>query len=729
MIGLVWFGLMLLAAEPERPIDFDTEIVPVLTRSGCNAGACHGAAAGRGGLHLSLLGADPAADHEAIAHAFEGRRINWVHPRKSLLLRKPTGHLDHGGGMLLDADSPGAERIVRWIQEGALRTSPRRLSAFEVSPRRARLATIPAEVTLEATARFDEGRPEDVTAWTIFQSADPSAVTIGDDHRARIHRRGQHLILARFLHRVEPMVLVVPWAAPDAARSDAARTDAARTDAATSERVPVDDSDSSPEEVIDRHVMRLLDELRIPASPPATDTEWLRRVTLDLTGRLPDPTLVALFLQTDGGSRREKRERMVDRLLSSDAFVDFWTLRFSRLLQMHSLPNEQQGLAAYAGWLRSGISGGTGWDEMARQLLTATGDSHVIGPANFGRMAADPRAHAELVGRFFLGMRLGCANCHNHPLDKWTQDDYHGLAAIFARLERGRIVELSARGSVTNLRTGEPAVPRIPGLRDLPADGDHREAVFQWAVTGPNNYFARATVNRLWRAMFGRGLIEPPDDLRDTNPATHPELLEWLAADFAKHRFQIRHALRGIALSDTYARSATPLDNNGPDDQFYSHALRRPLDPEVLVDAIADVTGVAETFGDGVYSRAVAVIDPLFPAPTLDTLGRCNRAAACEETLVRNATLPARLHLLNSALINAKLASDLGRLHLRIAAGCTTEEIVNEFYLHGLSRRATVDERSAWLEELEVTDRDERRRRLEDFVWSLLNSRQFAENH
>jgi hypothetical protein len=396
---------------------------------------------------------------------------------------------------------------------------------------------------------------------------------------------------------------------------------------------------------------------------------------------------------------------------------------------MHSLPNEQQGLAAYAGWLRGELARGAGWDEMARELLTATGDSHVVGPANFGRMVADPRAHAELVGRFFLGMRLGCANCHNHPLDKWTQDDYHGLAAIFARLERGRIVELTARGAVTNLRTSEPAVPRIPGLRDLPGDGDHRQAVFQWAVADPNNYFARATVNRLWRAMFGRGLIEPPDDLRDTNPATHPELLELLAADFAKHRYQIRHTLRRIALSDTYARSAVPLDDNGPDDQFYSHALRRSLDPEILVDAISDVTGVAERFVEGEHVRAVTIVDPVFPAPVLDTLGRCHRAGACEETAADKASLPARLHLLNGALINDKLASDQGRLHQLIESGRTNDEIVIEFYLRGLARRPTADELSTWREALETPDGVERRRRLEDFVWSLLNSRQFVENH
>jgi hypothetical protein len=386
-------------------------------------------------------------------------------------------------------------------------------------------------------------------------------------------------------------------------------------------------------------------------------------------------------------------------------------------------------VAVYSGWLRRELQSGTGLDDVGRQLLTSMGDSHEVGPANFGRMVADARGQAELVGQFFLGVRLGCANCHNHPLDKWTQDDYHGLAAVFARLERGREVKVTARGAVTNLRTNEPAVPRIPGVRDLSFDRDPREEVAAWLTSSENRQFPKATVNRLWRALFGRGLAEPVDDLRDTNPATHPALLERLADDFVSHGYQIRHTLRRIALSQTYGSSGKATGSNAADAQFYSHACRRPLEPEVLVDAIADVTAVPEEFpGEPDGTRAISVIDPQTPSPSLDVLGRCSRAGGCDDAPAK-ASLPAQLHLLNGELINRKLTDPKGRLQRRIAENRTNAEIVEEFYLRALCRFPDERELSAWQKLLESDNALVRRQKLEDFVWSLLNSRQFTENH
>jgi hypothetical protein len=290
-------------------------------------------------------------------------------------------------------------------------------------------------------------------------------------------------------------------------------------------------------------------------------------------------------------------------------------------------------------------------------------------------------------------------------------------------------VQWTDRGAVTNLRTNEPAVPRIPAERDLAIDGDHRESVFDWVTSDEHRYFARAMVNRLWRAMFGRGLVEPTDDLRETNPATHPELLRMLANDFVAHRYSLRHTLKQIALSHTYARSDLSIPGNEADDRFYSHALRRPLEPEVLADAIADTTGVALSFADGEITRAVRLIDPVSPAPSLDTLGRCNRAAGCEESVPASGGLPGQLHLINGDLINARLTSDQGRLRKRLAANCTNDEIVHEFFLCGLGRPPSDSEMVAWRDRLKCDEPDERRQRLEDFVWSLLNSRDFLENH
>ena len=693
--------LMLLPSDPPS-VDFDSEIIPLLTKAGCNSGACHGAAAGRGGLHLSLLGSDAAADYEAIVQSLEGRRINTAKPERSLIFAKPTGQLDHGGDTVIDEDSPAAYRLLNWIRSGAPRGAKRKLTSFDIQPRRVLCEQLPASVPIKVTARFDDGLEEDVTAWTVLTPTDPAAVQIDEQCRAQVTRRGQHVVIARFLDRVVPIQFNVPL-------GDSA----------------VDLANEPRTNFVDEHILQLLTELRLPVSPPATDAVWLRRVSLDLTGRLPEPATVESFM---ADTAIDKRSRWIDELMNSEGFTDYWTLRFAKLLRLHSLPNEKQGLSAYTDWLREEIARDAPFDEMARQLLTAAGDSHLVGPANFGRMVADARAQAELVGQVFLGMRLGCANCHNHPLDRWTQDDYHGLAAVFAKMDRSRQVAFTARGAVTNLRTNEPAVPRIPGSRYLPVDGDHRQAVVEWITARDQNYLARATVNRLWKAMFGRGLVDPVDDLRATNPATHPTLLTELAEDFVLNGYRIRHTLKLIAMSHTYARSAETISGNELEDRFYAHAYRRALEPEVLIDAIADVTGVAVQFEGQVESRAVRLIDPLASAPTLDTLGRCNRAGGCEESSSGSAGLTAQLHLLNGDLINGRLTSEQGRLRKLIDAGKSDEEIVAEFYLRGFGRRPTNDELSRWQTRVASDDPAERIRKLEDFVWSMLNSRLFREN-
>lgn len=704
--------LVVLAVVPpphvEAAIDFDTQIMPLLTKAGCNGGACHGAAAGRGGFHLSLLGADPGADYEAIVHQFEGRRIDLAKPERSLILRKPIGDLDHGGDVALPEDEPAAERLLAWLRAGAARGASRQLTSFEVQTELVADGRVTegleSKVPLRAVASFDNGPPEDVTAWTTWVSADPSAVAIDEAGLARLMRPGQHVVIARFLDRV----VAVPFHVPLSSFS-------------------VDLSAAVRNGFIDDEVLAMLVKLRLPVSPPATDAEWLRRVSLDLTGRLPDPNQVLEFLADES---EDKRERLVDQLLVSDAFVDIWTLRLAKLLRMHSLGNEPEALRTYHAWLRDSLARRVGLDRIARDLLTATGDSHVVGPANFGRMAPDPRGQAELFGRFFLGARLACANCHNHPLDRWTQDDYHGLAAVFARVDRGRQVRLLPRGEVTNLRTNEPAVPRIPGVRDLVVTTDDpRGELASWLLDEEPHRFARAMVNRLWRSMFGRGLVEPSDDLRETNPATHPELLERLAADFIASGYDLRHTLRRIALSGTYGRGSQAVAGNESDERFYSRAGYRPLEPEVLLDAIVELTGVPEPMPVAGVERAVQLIDPLVPVVALEVLGRCRTLAACDEEQPSGGGLTGELHRLNGELVNAKLASDTGRLAKLLAAGRSDREILGEFYLRGLGQPLTDQEWERWSPRVVASDAGERRQRLEDFVWGLINSRSFRENH
>jgi hypothetical protein len=700
------FWLVALLAGAANPVpQFDTGIVPVLTKAGCNAGACHGAAAGRGGFHLSLFGGDPAGDYDAIVHALEGRRVNPAVPAESLIFAKPTGGMKHGGQTVLAVDGPGAKRLLAWIAAGTPRGAPRRVTHFAVSPGRDVVEGENANVTLRAVARFADGPEVDVTAWTVFTSSDPSAVSIeeGDATSATVRRRGRHVVIARFLDRVEPLTITRPLG-----------------------DTPVDLSREPTANLIDEEIIRTLKVLRMPVSPQADDAAFVRRLRIDLTGTLPTPTEVEAFVSDRAA---DKREKLVDRLLTTADYADYWTLRYSRMLRVHSLPNEQAGLRAYTKWLHAGLRDGRPLDTWARELLTATGDSHEVGPANFARMANDARGQAELVSRAFLGARMQCANCHNHPLDRWTQDDYHGLAAVFARLERGRVVTVGARGAVTNPRTGEPAVPRIPGTANLESAPDPRAGFADWLTKKDNPYFARAQVNGLWRAMFGRGLVEPVDDLRSTNPASHPTLLDRLTEDFVRHGYDPRHTLRLIALSRAYGRAETAVTGNDADDRYYARSYRRPLEPEVLADALVAVTGVSQSYaGRPTGTRAITIYDPLSPAPSLDVLGRCSRVATCEEN-AGGGGLPAKLHLLNGELLNAKIADKDGRLAKALAAGKTDAEIVTEFYRLAFGRPPTEKELGHWLARVGKAGPDGRRACLEDFVWGLLNSREFATNH
>ena len=690
------------------PSYFDCQVAPLLTRSGCNSGACHGAAAGRGGFRLSLLGADPNADYEAIVHAFEGRRVNLAQPEHSLLLLKPTGRLDHGGDSLFDEDSPEAQLLLRWLAAGAPRGAPRQVRQLQVEPLQITVDSTPAVVRLKVVARFDDASAPaelDVTSLAQVHSTDPSAVVVDDQNSARIVRRGSHVVIVRYRNHVVPVSLRVPF-----------------------EDFPAPLRPASPStNFIDEEVEKTLHELHLAPATQADDATFLRRASLDLTGRLPTPERIERYLADE---RPDKRAQLVEQLLQSESFVDIWTLRMARWLRLHSLPNDVVAPTVFGRWIREQVAADTGWDSLARQLLLAEGDSHEVGPANFARMVADARGHAELVGETFLGARLGCANCHDHPLDRWTQDDYHGLAAVFAKLDRGRRIQLLDRGAVTHPRTGEPAVSRIPGVRDLPGTLDPRRDFVDWLAADGRPALARAYVNRLWKVLFGRGLIEPVDDLRQTNPATHPELLDRLTRACLDHEFRLRPLLRQMALSEAYARATLGADERPYRATYLVASARRPLDPEVLADAVVDATlGDRRVVDAPSDRRFVEWLDPLVPSPSLDLLGRCSRAAGCDVATATDRGLATRLHLMNGDFINSRLTSADGRLAQTLGDSLDDAQVIREFFLRTWSRPPTDDETRRWTHLLHSDDPAERRRRFEDFVWSLLNSRDFRENH
>lgn len=700
---VLWCLLPTFAAaqsQTPQPVSFHSEIVPLLTKAGCNAGACHGAAAGRGGFHLSLFGGSPSEDYHAIVNQLEGRRIHHRSPEQSLILRKPLGELDHGGDQVLVTDSLEYDTLRTWLREGAVFDAPRPLDDFRVLVEELGDLPVP-HYELKSLATLEGVRaPRDVTSFTQFTVIDPDSVElVTGSAEVKLLRPGQHVIIARYLDRIQAITLTRPFPAP------------------------VVTSRLSATNFIDREINQTLIELNLPAGTAIGDAEFLRRVTIDLTGRLPEPEDVEAFMASAG---IDKRLRVVDRLLSSAAFNDYWTLIVSRWLRLHSLPNDSQGADTFGQWIRQSIAEGASWRDMTRQLLTATGDSHAVGPANFCRMVGDPRAHAEVVSEVFLGARMGCANCHDHPLDRWTQDDYHGLAAMLARIDRGRQVQFTARGDVTNPKTSMPARWRLPGTSFVEPNVVPTEALAQW-MTGPDQTrLARSYVNRIWSEVFGRGLVEAVDDLRDTNPATHPKLLDELARQLVVHNYDLRCLLRWLVTTEAYARSSTDKA-----DKFYGFRESRPLSAHVLADAIADVSGVPLALSPApLGTRAVHVLDPLSPAPALDVLGRCNRAGACATS--KTATgLATQLHLINGELINRKLDDPQSRLMRMLTANRSSSDIVQEFHLRTFGVPASAVEIERWAQQLDSSDPDprERRERLQDWLWSVLSSRRFQFNH
>ncbi|MDG2382181.1 MAG: DUF1553 domain-containing protein [Pirellulaceae bacterium] len=707
LMAVVFFLCSLLSTVLSGAVvDFDNQIIPVLTKAGCNTGACHGAAVGRGGFRLSLYGGDSEFDYRSIVQELQGRRVNLATPTASLLVRKPTESLEHGGGFRLEDDA--AQLVLTWVEQGAPKIQAKQLIRLDVSPRSQVANCVGDSVTLQAIAFFSDETEVDVTAWTVFTAEDQAAVRIDSETAmAELLRRGRHLVIARYLDQVVPVEFLVPIG-----------------------NQPVELASEPRFNFIDELVLARLATLQLPVAPQANAATFLRRATLDLTGRLPTLEQQRIY----GANRqRQTRVQLVNELLESDAFDEYWTFRLAQLFRVSPQPNDRQGAITYHRWLKQRVSQRVAYDQVARDLLMATGDTHEIGPANFFRTVRGPREQAELASELFMGSRLRCANCHNHPLDHWTQDDYHGLAAVFAGVEQGRVIRVdSDGGEVIHPRTGEAAKPRIPGGPYLTGVDDGRVAFATW-LTGPENpYFAKTVVNRLWKAMMGRGLVEPTDDFRSTNPATHPVLLDKLAADFVQNEYDLRHVIRRIALSATYGRSSSTVVTNQNDDRFYSRALSRPLSPELLADAISDVIDMPDQYGnEPLGTRAISLVDAGIASTSLDVLGRCSRQESCETTGAVVGGLTRTLHLINGPLLNRRISDPQSRLIKLVKAKEDQAGVVNRFYRLALSRNPTDDEHAYWDSQLRRNKDDAQAelKVLEDFVWSVLSCQEFMTNH
>jgi hypothetical protein len=694
------------AEDFEQPrLDFPTRILPILTKAGCNAGACHGAAVGQGGFRLSLLGYDPEKDYEIITREFSGRRIDPAAPEESLFLRKPTRQIDHDGGRRIKKDSDAYQLLVRWIAAGVPYGPPAlRVTGIEVAPKDLLLETTNQTVALRVRAFLSDGTREDVTALALYTSNDDAVAEVNGAGVVTTRDRGLTGIMVRYSGQVAAARVGVPF-------SNAA----------------VKAADFQPQNFIDEKILAELRRLRIPPSALSDDAEFLRRVGLDVIGCLPSPDEVRAFLRESPSPA--KRQRVIDALLKRDEFVDFWTMKFADLLLMSGKRGSEAATQTYHTWLREQIANNRPFDEIARELITAVGEISKVGPANFLTLASDPRDLGEHASTIFLGTQIACARCHAHPYAKWTQDDYHRFAAFFARVsQESGLVRVRDQGEVEHPKTGKSLRPTpLGGVAPIEAASrDRRIALADWLTSANNPLFAQAIVNRIWQHLLGRGLAEPVDDLRPTNPPANPELMEALAADFAAHGYDVRRLIRMIVSSRTYQLSSRANEINRRDDRFFSRAYLKPLAAQVLADAIAQASGVPEEFaGYPAGTRAVQLIGSQTPSFALDVFGRCSRERACESSGRSGGGLAQALHLINGSTVNGKLRN--GFLTAALAGARADAELIDELYLRTLSRPADQPEIARW--KTMLADPAERAEVAEDLLWALLNSREFAFNH
>jgi hypothetical protein len=712
----------LMAAEP---VSFRNDIMAVLSRAGCNQGPCHGNQNGKGGFRLSLRGQDADFDLDAITRDMLGRRADRGRPADSLVLLKATAAVPHEGGKRFGKSSLEYELLHRWIAEGLrgdVAAAPT-LQRLEVSPREQVLVEPAENVKLTVTAHFAGGRSRDVTRLATFESSNLNAVVAGDGTASKT-RDGETTILVRYLDRQTTVRLAFVPARPRFAWQ------------------PVPESNE-----VDRHVFARLKTLRTQPSELCTDAVFVRRAYLDALGILPTPDETRSFL---ADPRADKRTRLIDALLERPEFADFWALKWSDLLRNEEKVLDKKGVRLFHDWIRRSIAEGRPLNEFARELISGRGSTYSNPAANYYRALREPQARAEATAQVFLGIRLQCAKCHNHPFDRWTQDDYHRWAALFARVQY-RIVEnnrtdrldkhefdgeqvvfMDREGEVKSPRNGEVLKPRFLGVERAPG-GDRLVDLADWVARPDNPYFAKAQANRVWYHLLGRGLVEPNDDFRASNPPANPALLDALAADFVKHRFDLRHLVRTVMNSRTYQLSALPNDTNREDETNFSHAQVRALQAEQLLDALSQVLEAPVDFpGQPKGTRAgqlpgVAARERKKATPEaarfLSVFGKPVRSLSCECERGDDTTLNQAFQLITGEMLNRMLSEPDNRIGKRMAAGKSDAAIVEELYLAALCRMPTEAEATA-AKRLVARSKD-RRAALEDVAWGLVNAKEF----
>lgn len=719
--------------ESSMDWEFTNHVQSVLARSGCNMGACHGALAGKGGFRLSLRGYDPATDHFNITRQDRGRRIELNDPAMSLLLAKPSGAVEHKGGVRLPVDSPDYALLADWIARGAegARDSDPKLQRISIYPDVVRLEKNDVQPLL-VLAQYDNGRVEDVTRWAKFNSTDESVAIVDEFGLARVVGPGEGAVTAWFASRIVSARLTVPF----------------------SSATPNPPSDFVAANPIDVHVLNQLNSLGLDLSNRCTDSEFIRRTSLDATGTLPSQEQVVSFLNDNSP---DKREKWIDSLLESPEFVDYWTYRWSDLLMLNSNLLRSEGLKSYYQWIRNNVQKNTPWDEFVTQIITARGEALENGATNFYAINQDPESMTENACQAFLGLSIGCAKCHNHPLEKWTNDQYYAMANLFARVrakgwggevrdgDSSRTVMVLDRGDLIQPLRGKPQPPAP--LDAPPVDSnsteDRREYLAKWMVSPKNPYFTRAIVNRVWAAYFGVGIVNAVDDLRASNPESNPALMSFLSEHLVEKKYDLKQLMRLIMNSETYQRSSVVTEGNRADRKYFSHYYPKRLMAEVIHDSIASVCQVPTEFNKVAFlggdkrdtkfyakgTRAIQLFDSSVDNSFLKTFGRNQRRITCECERSDEPSIIQVLNLNNGDTLNNKLSQSGGVVdQLMKEFGESNQGLVMSAYLKCLSRLPTDRELNELTNELDRAG-SEKRVVVEDLLWSLMTSREFLFNH
>lgn len=702
-----------LARQPA--VSFRLDVLPALTRAGCNSGACHGSSRGQDGFRLSLFGFDPTGDYQRITREQVGRRIDLAHPARSLLLDKGLGNVPHTGGRRFAQTDAACATLLEWLRQGAADDAAdiARPIGLELLPRLSVLRSGGETQQMVVMARYSDGSDRDVTALSAFLSSDAGVARVSEDGVTQSDRRGEAQITARFAtFVVGANVMVLPASAVQA-------------------EFPV-----APGNWVDEPIFDKLRRLRIAPSPLCDDATFVRRAYIDVIGSLPRPVEVDAFT---AATRADKRALLIDELLQRQEFTELWVMKWAELLQIRTDENRKvsyKAMLRYADWLADRIARNVRIDRIVHDLIASSGGTFQNPATNFYQVEQDPLKLAENTAQVMLGMRIQCAQCHNHPFDRWTMDDYYGFAAFFAQIggkeaqDPREAIIFDARSGATQHPVSKAEVaPKFLGgaVPDL-AGRDRREVLADWLTAPDNPYFARNLVNLVWAHFFGRGLVEPVDDARVTNPPSHPELQDELARRFVASGYDFRQLIRELCTSTTYQLASVGEAGNHDDTRNFSHVLPRRMRAEVLLDAIGAVTETTNKFRglpDG--ARAVQIADGSISNYFLDTFGRASRETVCSCEVKVDPNLSQALHLLNGDTTQQRIVNG-GVVARQLTAGRSPQQIVDDLYLRCFARRPGAAERDR-IDAALAAEPGQEREILEDLFWALLNSREFLFNH